>query len=185
MKYFAMLDGEQKGPFTLEQLADAGVTPDTYIWCKGMPDWVQAREDGEVCRYFRRRLFDKMHPAQQITNAPDVIQHSNDENFDDVPLRYRGVVQNAGEMPQFQEPQHEHVVPPRSRMVEAVLVTILCCPLTGIVAIYFAHKINELWLKGQKNESYEMARRAKMWIGITLFVGVMLNATLAMMLNRM
>ncbi|MDE6143194.1 MAG: DUF4339 domain-containing protein, partial [Muribaculaceae bacterium] len=35
MKYFAIIDGEQKGPFELEELADAGVRPSTYVWCKG------------------------------------------------------------------------------------------------------------------------------------------------------
>ena len=76
------------------------------------------------------------------------------------------------------------MVPPRSRLIDAIMVTLLCCPLTGIVAIYFAYKTNELWLKNQRNESYDMARKAKMWIGITIFLGVMLNAFAFLMLKR-
>ncbi len=42
MRYFAMIDGERRGPFGLDELADAGVRPDTYVWCKGMSDWEKA-----------------------------------------------------------------------------------------------------------------------------------------------
>ena len=51
-----MLGDRQVGPMTLEELADLGIRPDTYIWCKGMPDWERADENGDVCRFFRRRL---------------------------------------------------------------------------------------------------------------------------------
>lgn len=51
-----MISGSRQGPFELESLADAGVTPDTYVWCKGMPDWMQAAEVPDICRFFRQRL---------------------------------------------------------------------------------------------------------------------------------
>lgn len=44
MRYFAMIDGERRGPFELSQLADAGVRPGTYVWCKGMDDWEKAED---------------------------------------------------------------------------------------------------------------------------------------------
>lgn len=184
LRYFAMIDGERRGPFTLDQLVEAGVTPETYVWCKGMPDWVQAREDGEICRYFRRRIFDRMHP--QAPPPPTAADAPQEDPLADIPLGFRRIVRRSGELPQKPaEPvEHEHVVPPRSRLIDAIMVTLLCCPLTGIVAIYFAYKTNELWLKNQRNESYDMARKAKMWIGITIFLGVMLNAFAFLMLKR-
>lgn len=185
LRYFAMINGERRGPFTLDQLVEAGVTPETYVWCKGMPDWVQAREDGEICRYFRRRIFDRMHPQAPTADTPPVNAPQTDL-LANIPLSFRGIVRRSGELPQTpDEPQEqEHVVPPRSRLIDAIMVTLLCCPLTGIVAIYFAYKTNELWLKNQRNESYDMARKAKMWIGITIFLGVMLNAFAYLMLSH-
>ncbi len=50
--YFAMIDGERRGPFRLDQLRDAGVGPDTYVWSKGMADWEQAADVADICRYF-------------------------------------------------------------------------------------------------------------------------------------
>ena len=43
--YFAMVDGEKVGPFPLEEMADRGVGPDTYIWTKGMDDWEPAGDN--------------------------------------------------------------------------------------------------------------------------------------------
>ena len=51
-----MIDGRQIGPIALEEVVDAGVRPDTYVWAKGMPDWVQASEVPDICRFFRLRL---------------------------------------------------------------------------------------------------------------------------------
>ncbi|MCM1489538.1 MAG: DUF4339 domain-containing protein [Muribaculum sp.] len=56
MKIFAMIDGQQVGPMELENVAEAGVRPDTYVWCKGMPDWQKASEVPDICRFFRLRL---------------------------------------------------------------------------------------------------------------------------------
>ena len=54
----------------------------------------------------------------------------------------------------------------------AWLVTIFCFPPTGIAALVFAYKTNNLWKKGEKDLSYEYSRKAKMWTGITLFIGL-------------
>lgn len=56
MKIFAMIDGQQVGPLELDEIVEAGVRPDTYVWCKGMADWQRAAEVPDICRYFRLRL---------------------------------------------------------------------------------------------------------------------------------
>lgn len=64
MRYFAMIDGERRGPFELDALADVGVRPDTYVWCKGMADWEKAEDVAEICRWYRQRIFGLMHPPR-------------------------------------------------------------------------------------------------------------------------
>lgn len=56
MKIFAMIDGRQVGPMDLDDIVEAGVRPDTYVWSKGMADWQKAAEVPDICRYFRLRL---------------------------------------------------------------------------------------------------------------------------------
>lgn len=63
MKYFVMSGDRQIGPISLEELPDNGVRPDTYVWCKGMPDWVPASEVADICRYFRLRLSNSLPAA--------------------------------------------------------------------------------------------------------------------------
>lgn len=70
MKYFAMIGGVQRGPFPLDRLVEEGVRPDTYVWCKGMDDWVQANEVPDICRFFRQRLAG-MHGSQNQSPSAD------------------------------------------------------------------------------------------------------------------
>ena len=56
MKYFAMIGGHRIGPMELDEMPKQGVRPDTYVWCKGMDDWMKADEVPDICRYFRQRL---------------------------------------------------------------------------------------------------------------------------------
>lgn len=51
-----MIGDEQRGPFEIAQLADEGVRPDTYVWCKTMDDWAPASDVPEIRRYFQSRI---------------------------------------------------------------------------------------------------------------------------------
>ncbi len=70
MKYFAMIDGRQYGPMELDEMVAEGVRPDTYVWCKGMPDWELASEVPDICRYFRQRLSGTL-PSQKYGGAAE------------------------------------------------------------------------------------------------------------------
>ena len=44
MKYWIYRDGLQRGPFTIEELADMNLTPDTPVWYEGLDNWITAAE---------------------------------------------------------------------------------------------------------------------------------------------
>lgn len=48
MNYFIMVNGVQQGPFPVTQLSTYGITPQTPVWCEGMPSWKMACEVPEV-----------------------------------------------------------------------------------------------------------------------------------------
>ena len=48
MLYYILENKERKGPFSLEQLAEMGISPDTMVWCKGMANWTKASEVEEL-----------------------------------------------------------------------------------------------------------------------------------------
>ena len=181
-KYYAMIDGEQKGPYLLEDLPGAGVRPSTYIWCKGMPDWQKAEDNAEVCRLFRNHLYDLMHPSPEegkINGGGDVDpwKVQSDKTGGRYPSRFDGFLQQQGEEPlptlEEIEARKDKTLPPMSMVGYAWLVTFFCCPPTGIVALVYAYKSNKAWKLGEKDNAHELNRKAKMWTGISFFLGIM------------
>lgn len=185
--YFAMIDGERQGPFRLDQLRDAGVRPDTYVWCKGMDDWEQAADVADICRFFRQHIFNLMHPSPA---EPEVSEQQGPSEPDDG-VRYgmRFV------FPMQEETSVDYDHAPTSMLAPAILLTLFCFPLTGFLAIYYSILSRRAWNNVMHSESengrklyseaeryeckknaHEYARLSKMWVGITFFLGMIFYA---------
>lgn len=200
-----MLGDRQVGPMTLEELADLGIRPDTYIWCKGMPDWERADENGDVCRFFRRRLAELRHPSPKAslpaaTDNPSGNAPEQTDTYDAVPPKFRYYFQKSGapapEKAVHDPADHDPSVPPPSGLLFfATVVTVLCFFPTGIMAIYCAFNARKAWEESNRSVSKssnhlysdrerehlratmaDYVRKSKMWIGITLCAGLILYA---------
>lgn len=182
-KYYAMIDGERKGPFSLDQLPEAGVRPSTYIWCKGMPDWQKAEDNADVCRHFRNHLYDLMHPSTPPADTTaaasgelDKYKIQPDAPKGPYPTRFDRILQQNGENPlptlDEIEAQKDKATPPVSMVGYAWLVTIFFFFPTGIAALVFAYRSRKASKKGDNQLSHEFNRKAKMWTGITFFIGI-------------
>ena len=200
-----MLGDRQVGPMTLEELADLGIRPDTYIWCKGMPDWERADENGDVCRFFRRRLAELRHPSPKAslpaaTDNPSGNAPEQTDTYDAVPQKFRYYFQKSGapapEKADHDPADHDPSVPPPSGLLFfATVVTVLCFFPTGIMAIYCAFNARKAWEESNRSVSKssnhlysdrerehlratmaDYVRKSKMWIGITLCAGLILYA---------
>ena len=181
-----MIDGEQKCPFLLEELPAAGVRPSTYIWCKGMAEWEKAEDNADVCRLFRNHLYDLMHPSDdredisktQTTDENNRWKIQPDQPKGPYPSRFDRMLQNMGEDPlptlEEIEAKEDKSIPPQSMVGFAWIATIFCCLPLGIVALIFAYKTMSAWKKGEKETAYEYNRKAKMWTGISFFMGLIL-----------
>lgn len=182
MRYFAMIDGERRGPFTLEELADAGVRPDTFVWCKGMDDWQQARFDADICRMFRQRIFAINHPEPPKPPTPAATENPDP-----------GIPENIVTPHQIPhvEPVTDTSAQPTSMLLASFLLTFFCFPFTGMLAIYYSVKARKSWEDSRRSRSqgesalyterereelrtqaHDYARRARMWCGITFFLGI-------------
>jgi len=185
--YFAMIDGERRGPFTLDALHEAGVSPDTYVWTKGMEDWEQAGDVADICRYYRQRIFDKMHPAPE---RPPVPESRAEEP---TPVSRFGAYQ----FPMPDDGAADQLQPPVSLLTVSILLTLLCFPPTGFIAVYYSVMSRKAWDQAVHSESkkgqalyteeerkeyrrvaHDAARNAKMWVGITFFLGLILYSFL-------
>lgn len=176
MMYYAMIDGQQKGPYSLEQLLEIGIRPGTYVWCKGMADWQRADEVADICRAYRQHIVSLQHPSHpQVESQPD----NNQE-------------QTSIYEPLFDPAEPDPATPlPAGMLPMAILISIFCFLPTGLVAIYYAIKArkfkNEADASRSKNSRPLYSRRErddldqqmcdairyyKMWMGITLFLGI-------------
>lgn len=197
MRYYAFIDGSQQGPFSLDQLAEAGVRPSTYIWCKGMDDWHRADEVEEVRNHFRSHLDNAEQakrsraveaeelPRPQDSGANGANGYPDEPDLSDIPQSYRGFVRKSGEIPgpsNSMEPDINHA--PQVSMVLAVLSMLLCFPPGGIAAVVFTYKAQKVWNEScagdispdrqssLRRQSHEFARLAKMWLGFTVALGI-------------
>ena len=206
MKYFAIIDGEKRGPFELDQLVEAGVRPSTYVWCKGMADWDKAENVADICRMYRGRLYDLLHPKMEMPQPqqPSQFQQSSPTEDGRTSTRFDRMLQDT-RLPSLEEIDAMQDISrqPANMLLPAIIVTLLFFPPLGIFAIYFAVASRRCWKKSievasseqQKDSSgnslknggddklsvkdwhrlaHEYARAAKMWTGITFFIGLIL-----------
>ena len=55
--YFVIIDGQQNGPFSVEELQQKGITPETYVWREGFSDWVKASTVAELATLFASNSY--------------------------------------------------------------------------------------------------------------------------------
>lgn len=181
MKYFAIIDGRQQGPFTLDQLPQAGVGPDTYVWCKTMENWQQAHTVADICRFYRQHLAAIMSPGGANLSYDDRKEKPADnaaaDSDTDFPLRWRAIVEKAGEHPvRLPEPETDLTRQPHFWLWEAVAATLLCCLPIGLAATWFAIKSRRLWRNKRAAQAHEAARTAKILVLLSLCFGLIIYA---------
>jgi len=65
--------------------------------------------------------------------------------------------------------------PPPNYLVFAILVTIFCCQVLGIVSIVFAAQVNSKWNAGDYEGALNSSKNAKLWAWIGLGSGLALG----------
>jgi hypothetical protein len=71
---------------------------------------------------------------------------------------------------QLQQPQ----TPPPNYLVFAILATIFCCQILGIVSIVFAAQVNSKWNAGDIQGALEASKNAKLWAWIAFGSGIII-----------
>lgn len=72
--------------------------------------------------------------------------------------RFNSIIMNE----QITKPQ----APPPNYLVFAILVTIFCCQILGIVSIVFAAQVNSKWNAGDYDGALNSSKNAKLWAWI-------------------
>ncbi|MBQ6078915.1 MAG: DUF4339 domain-containing protein [Muribaculaceae bacterium] len=68
-------NGKQEGPFSIEELSQEGITPESEVWAPGMADWMQAGDVPELTAVLQRAEFEaSQQAARAAENQPTMGQ---------------------------------------------------------------------------------------------------------------
>lgn len=68
--------------------------------------------------------------------------------------------------------------PPNSWLVPAVVSTLLCFPITGVIGVYFAAQVRVRWDLGDLDGADVAARRARLWTLLGFVIFLLLTAAM-------
>jgi len=70
MEFYLIVNGQQQGPFTIDELAQRGITPESEVWAEGMDDWKQAGDVPQLTEVLQQQQFKQHQAAAQQTSTP-------------------------------------------------------------------------------------------------------------------
>ena len=170
MQVYVIFDGQQHGPFELDELRRLPVTPHTPIWYAGLPDWTAAWEAPAT-----RVLFETPHASAPY---PDPSQTAPVDDLPEPPYPIEGEEQPAqgqpapGQQPYGYPGQGQYRRTPNSYMALAILMTIFCCLPFGIVACIKSANVSDRLAAGDYEGAERNSRSALTWVWVSLLGGV-------------
>ena len=201
-KYWVNIDGIQSGPISRDELANIDFNPEvTYVWHEELDDWQRIDRLSEFADIVAAKQKAAAEHSGQSENSESAesSEHSEESEHSESsvtpppvpqpPVPQPPELQHA--MPQSPMPQSPMPQPPvapeaeaPTNLVWAVIATVMCCQITGVIAIVYGAMTSSANSAG----NYEKARRysdiAQIWVMVSIVLGLiyMPIALLMMML---
>lgn len=150
--YYLDAANQQQGPLDGNLLPSKGVTAQTLVWANGMAEWTPAGQVAELQPLFMAQ------PAPQPAPQPAYQQPAQPAYQQPQPA-----YQQPQPQPAYQQPAAGAPAKPDNYLVWAILSTICCCLVTGIISIVYSTKVDGLYAAGQYAEAQAAAKSAKNW----------------------
>ena len=172
-KYWVNIDGIQSGPISRDELANIDFNPEvTDVWHEELDDWQRIDHLSE----FADIVAAKQKAAAESAEHSELSEQSEHSESSVTPP------------PVPQPPMPQPLVAPEAEaptnLVWAVIATVMCCQITGVIAIVYGAMTSSANSAG----NYEKARRysdiAQIWVMVSIVLGLiyMPIALLMMML---
>ena len=204
-KYWVNIDGIQSGPISRDELANIDFNPEvTYVWHEELDDWQRIDHLSEFADIVAAKQKAAAESAEHSELSEQSEHSENSEQSEESehsessvtpppvpqpPVPQPPELQHA--MPQPPMPQPPMPQPPvapeaeaPTNLVWAVIATVMCCQITGVIAIVYGAMTSSANSAG----NYEKARRysdiAQIWVMVSIVLGLiyMPIALLMMML---
>lgn len=72
-EYFFLIGKDQNGPFTVEQLANKGLTTETLVWTEGMENWQKLKDIPELVQALKPKSVPPPPPIDNEVNIPKTV----------------------------------------------------------------------------------------------------------------
>lgn len=76
---------------------------------------------------------------------------------------------------------NQQQTPPPNYLVFAILTTIFCCQILGIVSIVYAAQVNSRWNSGDIMGANDASKNAKMWAWIAFGSGLLIAVVMTLL----
>ena len=188
-KYWVNIDGIQSGPISREELADMDFNPEvTYVWHQELDDWHRIDQLSEFADIVAGKSVQQSVTPPPIPSEPEMPIVPP---MPPVPLEPEEPI-----VPPVPSEPEEPVVPPvppvpapseaeaPTNLVWAVIVTVMCCQITGIIAIVYGAMTSTANSAGNYEKARHYSDIAQIWVMVSIALGLvyMPVALLMMML---
>ena len=160
-EFFIIINGTTIGPIVgLRSLMDYPLVVDTPVWYEGLDDWKPMAVAPLTAPIFAdsnfvKNLMEDVRP-QSGTAHPYTLGNTTDSSSKERTSVF--VTERK----------------PRSYLGLAIVMTVLCNIIAGIVAIIYSIKVNNKYLRGDIEGAKRCSESAQWWIAISFTVGLIL-----------
>ena len=188
-KYWVNIDGIQSGPISRDELADMDFNPEvTYVWHQELDDWHRIDQLSEFADIVAGKS------VQQSVTPPPIPSEPEMPVVPPVPpVPEEPIVPPMPPVPSEPEAFIVPSVPPvpapseaeaPTNLVWAVIVTVMCCQITGIIAIVYGAMTSTANSAGNYEKARHYSDIAQIWVMVSIALGLvyMPVALLMMML---
>ena len=188
-KYWVNIDGIQSGPISRDELADMDFNPEvTYVWHQELDDWHRIDQLSEFADIVAGKS------VQQSVTPPPIPSEPEEPIVPPVPpVPEEPIVPPIPSEPEMPIVPPVPSVPPvpapseaeaPTNLVWAVIVTVMCCQITGIIAIVYGAMTSTANSAGNYEKARHYSDIAQIWVMVSIALGLvyMPVALLMMML---
>ncbi|MDE5628841.1 MAG: CD225/dispanin family protein [Muribaculaceae bacterium] len=175
MKIWIYLDGQQQGPFELEQLMDMeGFDENTKVWFEGLPKWYPAGTLDEL-----RPLFDSSTPMSGAEPVHTEPQRENEPVAEEEHREEETASDSQPDTSRF-APGARYVYPaqldepcPPTYLGWSIFLLICCCSPVSLGALIASLCVSSFYNSGKLEKSKKASEWAAWLIMISIALGML------------
>lgn len=155
--YIDEITKQQCGPFGPQELLSLNIRQETMVWRSGMSDWSRADSVTELAFLFDVKIpVPKVEIAETSVQENPILSRQRSSSSENTEMSLNSTLK------QNKNAEEERSMP-KNWMTESVLLSVFCCSPVSVVGIFYASKVQNLYLDGDHDASYRYSDLARNW----------------------